>query len=73
VSTLSNEIHKITVTPGTTDQGVLSTEDVEKIEQGKEIIRAISELKHDMGRNKVLTYVQGVGCSVPTKTLKVVI
>lgn len=28
-----------------------------KIEEGKGIVRALSELKHDMGRNKVLQYV----------------
>lgn len=47
VSTLSNEIHGLTTSDAPGD----------KIEEGKQIIRKISELKHDMGRNKVLAQV----------------
>ena len=50
VSTLSNEIHHVT-----TSKESESEASKEKIEEGKEIIRSISELKHDMGRNKVLS------------------
>jgi hypothetical protein len=48
VSTLSNEIHTLTLS---------SDDNSAKIEEGKTIIRGLSALKHDMGRNKVLAYV----------------
>jgi hypothetical protein len=48
---MSNAIHDIT------QSGNSPETDAERIEEGKEIIRAISELKHDMGRNKVLSWV----------------
>ena len=51
---MSNAIHEITQSGGSPET------DAEKIEEGKEIIRAISELKHDMGRNKVLSYVLAI-------------
>ena len=51
---MSNAIHEIT------QSGDSPEIDAEKIEEGKEIILAISELKHDMGRNKVLSYVLAI-------------
>ncbi|GHJ89415.1 hypothetical protein NliqN6_5817 [Naganishia liquefaciens] len=58
VSTLSNELHLLTL-HGPSD---LSPQDVEaKIEEGKGIVRALSELKHDMGRNKVLHPIEDDG------------
>lgn len=58
VSTLSNEIHALTLDGAQQTSSELSAEDKEtKIEEGKGIIRALSGLKHDMGRNKVLQYV----------------
>jgi hypothetical protein len=47
VSTLSNEIHVLTL--------CAESENELKIEEGKGIIRGLSALKHDMGRNKVLS------------------
>lgn len=58
VSTLSNEIHHVT-----TSKDSESEASKEKIEEGKEIIRSISELKHDMGRNKVLSPIEDDGGS----------
>jgi hypothetical protein len=51
------------LTLSNSDDSVNSTDSTEetitniKIEEGKEIIRALSALKHDMGRNKALSYV----------------
>ncbi|KAJ9107195.1 hypothetical protein QFC19_002855 [Naganishia cerealis] len=54
VSTLSNEIHSLTLSDGTLPSGESKEKNTAKIEEGKEIIRALSALKHDMGRNKAL-------------------
>ncbi|KAJ9119330.1 hypothetical protein QFC24_005801 [Naganishia onofrii] len=69
VSTLSNEIHTLTLTLPNSDDQVNSTDSKEetityiKIEEGKEIIRALSALKHDMGRNKALSDIDDDGGS----------
>ncbi|KAI5449589.1 Hairy/enhancer-of-split with YRPW motif protein 2 [Naganishia albida] len=58
VSTLSNELHVLTLAaedePGNAEREA-------KIEQGKAIIRDLSALKHDMGRNKVLAPIEDDG------------
>ena len=47
VSTLSNELHSLSMQDG-------SEERDEKVQEGKEIIAKLSALKHEMGKNGVL-------------------
>lgn len=54
VSTLSNELHKLSMQPG-------STEGDEKIKEGKGIISKLSSLKHEMGKNAILTDIEDDG------------
>lgn len=62
ISTISNETHRlhIELSSPETSNGLKETIG-EKLEDGKEIIRKLSALKHDMGRDKVLEPIEHDG------------